>query len=378
MNRIPFNKPAIVGCEYEHIVEVLNSGRLAGDGSFTERCHTWLRQRIGAQDVLLTQSCTAALEMAAILAELEPGDEVIMPSFNFVSPANAVALRRATPVFVDVRPDTLNIDEEDIEQAITPRTKAICVLHYGGVCAEMDRITALATKHGLIVIEDAAHAILSIYRGTLAGALGDLACFSFHETKNASCGEGGALLLNDAELIKRAYVIWEKGTNRHDMKLGLVDKYTWLDIGSSFLPSEVTAAILLAQLEGLHALNERRLRMWNEYHAGFETLERAGVARRPVVPAHCVHNGHLYYLLMQDVQSRDRLIRELAEQGIVAPFHYIPLHSSPAGRRYGRDTSDLAVTMDVSSRLIRLPLYADITRAEVNRVIDSVTAALAS
>jgi dTDP-4-amino-4,6-dideoxygalactose transaminase len=316
--------------------------------------------------------------MAAILAELEPGDEVIMPSFNFVSPANAVALRRATPVFVDVRPDTLNIDEEDIEQAITPRTKAICVLHYGGVCAEMDRITALATKHGLIVIEDAAHAILSIYRGKLAGALGDLACFSFHETKNASCGEGGALLLNNAELIKRAYVIWEKGTNRHDMKLGLVDKYTWLDIGSSFLPSEVTAAIILAQLEGLHALNERRLSMWNEYHAGFETLERAGVVRRPVVPAHCVHNGHLYYLLMQDVQSRDRLIRELAEQGIVAPFHYIPLHSSPAGRRYGRGASDLAVTMDVSNRLIRLPLYADITRAEVNRVIDSVTAALTS
>ena len=300
------------------------------------------------------------------------GDEVIMPSFTFVSTANAVVLRRAVPVFVDIRPDTLNIDEALIEAAITPRTKAICAVHYAGVCAEMDAIRRIADQHQLIVIEDAAQALLSTYRGVPAGRLGDLACFSFHETKNVTAGEGGALTINDPRFSERAYIIWEKGTNRRAYKLGAVDKYSWLDYGSSFLPSEFMAAILLAQLEQIEGITDGRRAIWRRYHDGFADLEAAEVVQRPSVPAHCGHNGHLYYLLLRDKNARDRLIQSLEAEDIGAPFHYVPLHSAPAGLRYTRAHGELNVTDRASARLIRLPLHAGMAAAAADRVIDSI------
>jgi dTDP-4-amino-4,6-dideoxygalactose transaminase len=376
MKRIPFNQPPIAGREFEYLAEVFNRREFSGNGRFTERSQAWIKERLGCVEALLTQSCTAALEMAAILANVGPGDEVIMPSFTFVSTANAVVLRNGVPVFVDVRPDTLNIDETKIEAAITPRTKAICVVHYAGVCAEMDPILEIARRHNLLVIEDAAQALLSTYRGRQAGALGDLACFSFHETKNATSGEGGALTVNDPALSERAFIIWEKGTNRRAFKLGAVDKYTWVDCGSSFLPSELTAAVLLAQLEQIERFNTQRRTIWNRYHAGFAALEAAEIVRRPVVPAHCVHNGHLYYLLVRNEGIRNRLVNQLREEEIGAPFHYIPLHSAPAGRLYARAHGSLSVTDDASSRLLRLPLHAEMSLEEADRVIERVSAHL--
>jgi dTDP-4-amino-4,6-dideoxygalactose transaminase len=291
MTRIPFNAPPIAGREIDYIREVLGRREFSGNGIFTAKCQDWLRERLGVAGAFLTNSCTAALEMAAILADLEPGDEVIMPSFTFVSTANAMVLRRAVPVFVDIRPDTLNIDETLIEAAITPRTKAICAVHYAGVCAEMDAILDIAKRHKLLVIEDAAQALLSTYRGRPAGQLGDFACFSFHETKNVTTGEGGALVINNPRFGERAYVVWEKGTNRRAFKSGLVDKYTWIDCGSSFLPSEFMAAILFAQLEQIERFNAERRAIWLRYHAAFAGLEAAGIARRPIVPPHCEHNA---------------------------------------------------------------------------------------
>jgi dTDP-4-amino-4,6-dideoxygalactose transaminase len=310
--------------------------------------------------------------MAAILIGLEPGDEVIMPSYTFVSTANAVVLRNATPVFVDIRPDTLNIDETLIEAAITTRTRAIFVVHYAGVCAEMNPIRELARKHGLMVVEDAAQALLSSYHGKRAGSLGDFGCFSFHETKNATCGEGGALTVSDPLLAERAFVIWEKGTNRRAFKLGQVDKYTWMDCGSSFLPSELTAAVLLSQLEEVDRFNAERQSVWAFYDEAFAELELAGLLKRPRVPNHCQHNSHLYYLVLESQNVRDSLISALRAQDIWAPFHYVPLHSAPAGLRYGRANGELPVTDRTSAGLLRLPLFAGMRLDEAARVVDAV------
>jgi dTDP-4-amino-4,6-dideoxygalactose transaminase len=373
MIRIPFNLPPVAGREIEYIRRVIERRAFSGDGEFTARCQTWLKKQLGVAGALLTNSCTAALEMAAILADLEPGDEVIMPSFTFVSTANAVVLRRAVPVFVDIRPDTLNIDEHLIEAAITPRTKAICAVHYAGVCAEMDAISEIARRYGLLMIEDAAQALLSSYRARPAGSLGDLACFSFHETKNATAGEGGALIYNHPRFSERAYVIWEKGTNRRAFKSGLTDKYTWVDCGSSFLPSEFMAAILFAQLEIVERLTEQRCAIWQRYYASFAELDAAGHVRRPIVPPHCTHNGHLFYLLLRDEAERDRLLRALRADGILAPFHYVPLHSSPAGKRYARTHGDLVLTNRTSASLIRLPLYAGMPASFVEDVIEKIS-----
>jgi len=376
MKRVHFNVPPVVGTELQYLARVIENRAFAGNGEFTGRCHAWLKQQCGAREALITHSCTAALEMAAILADLEPGDEVVMPSFTFVSTANAVALRRGVPVFVDIRPDTQNIDERLIEAAITPRTKAIIAVHYAGVCAEMDAIRDIARRFDLVVIEDAAQALLSTYHGRPAGGLSDLACFSFHETKNVSSGEGGALVVNAPDLTERAYVVWEKGTNRQAFKEGRVDKYRWIDIGSSFLASEFTAAILLAQLEQAPRLCAERSRIWQRYHEAFADLESAGLARRPQVPEHCRHNGHLYYLILRDQETRDRLIRGLGDDMVGTVFHYVPLHSAPAGLRFGRAHGALTVTDATSAGLLRLPLHAGMEAAQADRVIERVHAHL--
>ena len=355
--KIPFNKPYMTGRELEYIAQAHAAGHLSGDGPFTKRCHARLEEMTGSKVALLTQSCTAALEMAAILAELEPGDEVIMPSFTFVSTANAFVLRGAVPVFVDIRADTLNIHEDKIEAAITPRTKAICVVHYAGVACEMDAIMALARKYGLLVIEDAAQAISSTYKGRPLGAIGEFGALSFHETKNVISGEGGALLVNDEAYIARAEIIREKGTNRSKFFRGQVDKYTWVDIGSSYLPSEIIAAFLAAQLDQADQIHARRMAIWDRYHAWAEPHERQGILRRPIIPAHCTHNAHMYYLLLPSMEARTHFIATLKKHGIGAVFHYIPLHSAPAGLRYGRAHGSLAVTDDISDRLVRMPLW---------------------
>jgi dTDP-4-amino-4,6-dideoxygalactose transaminase len=376
--RIPFNVPPVAGTELSYLMRVIEKREFSGNGEFTARCHNWLKNQVGAPEVFITHSCTAALEMAAILAKLEPGDEVIMPSFTFVSTANAVVLRGAVPVFVDIRADTQNINEDLIEAAITDRTKAICAVHYAGICAEMDPIRKIAERSGLLVIEDAAQALFSTYRGRPAGSLSALACFSFHETKNVTSGEGGALAVNDARFDERAHVVWEKGTNRHAFRLGHVDKYRWVDIGSSFLPSEFTAAILYAQLEQARRFCDERIQIWSRYHEAFRALEAAGAVRRPTVPAHCGHNGHLYYLLVRDQETRDALIGELASDLVSTVFHYVPLHSAPAGRRYGRACGALSVTDHTSASLLRLPLHAGMSPSQADRVIERVHSRLSS
>lgn len=370
MDPIPFNVPAIGGRELEYLREVFEARKFSGNGPFTERCHAWLRQRIG--EGLITNSCTAALEMAAIVADIGPGDEVIMPSFTFASTANAIALRQGVPVFVDIRDDTLNLDETLIEAAITARTKAICVVHYAGVCAEMDAIRAIARRHGLCVIEDAAHAVLATYRGQPAATLGDFGCLSFHESKNVNAGEGGALVVNHAALAERACRVWEYGTNRRAFVSGRVDKYTWQECGSSFLPSEITAAVLYAQLEQAERFNAHRRLAWDRYHGAFESLESTQAVRRPIVPQHCAHNGHIYYLLVRE-RGRDDLMAGLRARGIAAQSHYVPLHSAPAAAVVGaRSHGALRVTERTSESLIRLPLHADLAPAAVDRVIDEV------
>jgi len=352
---IPFNRPHFVGREFEYIREAAKLGQLAGNGQFTRRCQGALQELLGAQRVLLTHSCTAALEMAALLLDLAPGDEIIMPSFTFVSTANAFVLRGATPVFVDVRADTLNIDERLIEAAITPLTKAIVVVHYAGVPCEMDEVLRVARRHGLVVIEDAAQALLSTYRGRPAGSLGDIAAFSFHETKNVQCGEGGALVLNDQRWSERAEMLWEKGTNRTRFLQGHVDKYTWVDVGSSFLPGELTAAFLWAQLESAREITDQRLRLWDEYARAFG--EAGAVVELPVVPADCTHNAHLFRIMLPAHVPRGDVLADLNRRGVNAVFHYVPLHSSPAGRRFGRVEGSMQVTDDCSARLVRLPLW---------------------
>lgn len=357
MMKIPFNRPWMTGRELEYIREAHEHGHLAGDGMFSKRCHAWLEERIGCRKALLTQSCTSALEMAAILLDLEPGDEVIMPSFTFVSTANAFVLRGAVPVFVEVRPDTLNIDETLIEAAITPKTRAICVVHYAGVGCEMDAIMAIADRHGLVVIEDAAQGIMSRYKGKPLGSIGALAALSFHETKNVISGEGGALLINEDRFIERAEIIREKGTNRSRFFRGEVDKYTWVDVGSSYLPGDIVAAFLAAQLEQAEAITARRMAIWQRYCDWAAPFEASGEVRRPIVPTECVHNAHMFYLLLRDVETRTRFIGALKDAGIGAVFHYVPLHSSPAGQKFCRVPGPMAITDDVSDRLVRMPLW---------------------
>lgn len=358
--------------------QAIQGGQIAGDGAFTKRCHTWLQNHFGSAKVLLTNSCTAALEMAAILTDIQPGDEVIMPSYTFVSTANAIVLRGGVPVFVDIRPDTLNLDETQIERAITAKTKAIAPVHYAGVGCEMEDILAIAEQHGLKVIEDAAQATFATYRGKPLGTFGNLAAFSFHATKNIVSGEGGALVINDPELVERAEIIWEKGTNRSQFFRGAVDKYTWVDVGSSFLPSELTAAFLLAQLEQGDRITQQRLHLWNHYHAAFAKLEFEGIVQRPKVPLHCQHNGHIYHLLVEDLETRSRVLAHLKANGITATFHYVPLHSSPAGRKFGRTEGDMSVTNDLSDRIVRLPLFADLSLDTADRIINLVFEALGS
>jgi len=355
---IPFNKPFMTGKELDYIARAHENGHLSGDGDFTKRCNSWLEQRLGVRRALLVHSCTAALEMAAILLDLKPGDEVIMPSYTFVSTANAFVLRGAVPVFVDVRPDTFNIDERLIEASITPKTRAICVVHYAGVACEMDTIMDIAERHDLKVVEDAAQALLSTYKGRMLGSIGDLAALSFHETKNIISGEGGALLINNREILDRAEVIREKGTNRREFFRGQVDKYTWVDIGSSYLPSELTAAFLMAQLDEADKITSRRLAIWDRYHAWGEVWEKAGVMTRPSIPSTGSHNAHMYYLVMRTLNERTRFIKEMKDRGVGTVFHYIPLHSSPAGRRFGRAASaELMHTDHVSDCLVRMPLW---------------------
>jgi len=373
---IPFNRPPVLGRELENIAEVLGRRKLSGDGPFTRRCSAMLEQRLAAPRVLLAHSGTAALEMAAILCDLKPLDEVVMPSFTFVSTANAVVLRGAVPVFVDIDPLTQNIDPALVEAAITPRTRAIFVVHYAGIPCNMDAIAAIAHRHRLPVVEDAAQALGSHYKGRPAGTLGAMAAFSFHETKNIVSGEGGALAVTSPALVERAEIIREKGTDRSKFLRGEVDKYTWVDIGSSYLPSELIAAFLEAQLEHVDAVIASRRTTWNLYHAAFERLEQTGRARRPVVPPDVEHNGHLYYLLLDDLADRTRSIDDMRKAGAAPVFHYVPLHSSPAGLRYSRTHGELTVTDDTAARLVRLPIFHGM-EAEREAVVDLVIRLLA-
>ena len=375
MDMTPFNKPYMTGKELWYISQAHARGHLAGDGSFTQLCNQWVSQRTGATRALLTHSCTAALEMAALLADLQPDDEVIMPSYTFVSTANAFVLRGAVPVFVDIRPDTLNLDEQLIEAAITPRTRAIVPVHYAGVSCEMDEIMRIARQHGLLVIEDAAQGLMASYRGRPLGSIGDFAGVSFHETKNVISGEGGALLVNHPRFVERAEIIREKGTNRSQFFRGQVDKYTWVDVGSSYLPGEIIAAFLWAQMEEAAAITTRRLAMWQNYHQWFAEAERHGRLRRPVTPAHCTHNAHMYYVLLPSLERRTAVIEQLLRDGVQSVFHYVPLHSSPAGRKYGRAAGELAVTDDLSARLLRLPMWVGMEDRQTS-IIQSVLAAL--
>ena len=373
---IPFNWPYLTGKELGYIAEAHLNGILAGDGPFTKRCHAWLEQRSGCAKALLTHSCTAALEMAALLLDIEAGDEVIMPSYTFVSTANAFVLRGAVPVFVDVRADTLNLDECLIESAITPRTRAIVPVHYAGVACEMDTIMTIAKRRDLKVVEDAAQGIMSTYKSRALGSIGHMGAYSFHETKNVICGEGGSLLVNDTELALRAEIIREKGTNRSCFFRGEVDKYTWQEVGSSFLLGELSAAFLWAQLEEADGIIQKRLKNWYRYHDLLEPLENQGSLRRPIVPLECQHNAHMYYVLLSPEIDRQAVLDFLKNNGIDAVFHYVPLHSSLAGNKYGRESGDLSITDSVSQRLIRLPLWIGLTADQQDYVVEILSLAL--
>jgi dTDP-4-amino-4,6-dideoxygalactose transaminase len=373
---IPFNRPYATGKELVYAAEAQRNYHLSGDGPYTKRCHQWIEQQTGCARALLTHSCTSALDLAALLLDLKAGDEVILPSYTFVSTANAFVLRGAVPVFVDIREDTLNLDERLIEAAITPRTRVIAPVHYAGVSCEMDTIIAIARRHDLRVVEDAAQAIMAGYKGRAPGALGDLGSLSFHETKNVMSGEGGSLLVNDPGLALRAEIIREKGTDRGRFFRGEVDKYTWQDVGSSFLPSDFTAAFLWAQLEQAQHITSERLAIWQRYHEMLATLEQQGLLRRPIVPADCRHNGHMYYILLRSETDRQKALAGLKENGIGAVFHYVPLHSSPAGLRFGRAHGDLSLTTSLSQRLVRLPMWLGLSEAQQQRVCETLTAIL--
>ena len=371
MAAIPFNKPKVQGRELEYIREAIELGQISGDGTFTRRCHEHLERTLGVHKALLTHSCTGALEMAAILLELKPGDEVIMPSFTFVSTANAVCLRGATPVFVDIDAETLNISPKAIEAAITSKTKAIFVVHYAGVVCDMQAIGAIAESNGLTIVEDAAQALGSTYKGQNAGTFGALSAFSFHETKNIISGEGGALCINDVRFADRAEIVREKGTNRSQFFRGAVDKYTWVDLGSSYLPGEIISAFLLGQLEVEQTVRKGRLDVWHRYDAAFRQSVPEKMARRPIVPGDCEHNAHMYYLLFPDLDHREAFREYLKSKDIIAPFHYVPLHSSVAGKKFGRTSGSMRVTDSVSNGLVRLPMFT-MEDAECQRVIEVV------
>lgn len=368
---IPFNRPPVAGGELAYIERAIaGNHKLSGDGPFNLACQEWLEKASGAHKALMTPSCTGALELAAMLLDIRPGDEVIMPSYTFVSTANAFVLRGAKIVFVDVRPDTMNLDESRIEAAITERTKAVVPVHYAGVGCDMDAIMTIAEKHGIRVVEDAAQAVMAFHHDRPLGSIGHLGCYSFHETKNYTAGgEGGALLINDPCYVDRSEILREKGTNRSQFYRGQVDKYTWRDIGSSFLPGELQAAYLLAQLEAAEQINERRLAIWERYHRAFASCESAGLASRPVVPDGCRHNAHMYYLILPSHAGRGRFIERMRERGIAALFHYVPLHSSPAGQRFGRFAGEDIFTTMMSERLVRLPLWFNMSDSDVERVI---------
>jgi len=367
---IPFNWPYVTGKELIYAAEAQRNHQLSGDGPFTKRCQQWIEQQTGCTKALLTHSCTSALDLDALLLDLRSGDEVILPSYTFVSTANAFVVRGAVPVFVDIRDDTLNLDEKLIEAAITPRTRAIVPVHYAGVACEMDSIVAIAERHNLRIVEDAAQAIMASYKGRALGAIGDLGSFSFHETKNIHAGEAGCLLLRDKDLVLRAEIMREKGTDRSRFFRGEVDKYTWQDVGSSFLPSEITAAFLLPQLEEAQRITTGRLAAWQRYHEMLAPLEQQGLFRRPTVPHDCKHNGHIYYILLAPEIDRQAVLDELKRNKIGAVFHYVPLHSSPAGMRFGRAHGDLSLTTSLSQRLIRLPMWFGLSETQQQRIVD--------
>ena len=370
--RIPFNRPCLAGNEYEYIAQAIANGHASGDGPFTRRCHEFLERELGVPRVLLTTSCTHALEMAALLLDCGPEDEVIVPSFTFVSTANAFALRGSRLVFADIRPDTLNLDESQLESLITRRTKAIVVVHYAGVPCEMDAILEIANRHGVRVVEDNAHGLFSRYQKKYTGTFGCLATQSFHETKNFTCGEGGALIINDRDLLERALVIREKGTNRNRFFRGEVDKYTWVDLGSSYLPSDLLAAFLYAQLEARQTIQEKRRRVWTHYHQSLADWAARNEVQLPLVPPGCEQAYHMFYMLLPSAEYREALIGHLKARSILSVFHYTPLHSSEAGKKFAARAAKCPVTEDVSERLLRLPFYTDLSESEQDRVIDSV------
>ncbi|MBQ4259388.1 MAG: dTDP-4-amino-4,6-dideoxygalactose transaminase [Lachnospiraceae bacterium] len=370
--KINFNVPPCGKNAFEYIAECVKNQKICGDGKFTFKCNEWIEKKTGTAKCLLTTSCTHATELAALLANIQPGDEVIMPSFTFVSTADAFVLRGAVPVFVDIRPDTMNIDETKIEAAITDKTKAIVPVHYAGVACEMDTIMDIAKRHNLFVIEDAAQGVMSTYKGKALGTFGEFGCFSFHETKNYSMGEGGALLIRDEEYIEQAEIIREKGTNRSKYYRGQIDKYTWMDFGSSYLPSDMNAAYLYAQLEMAEEMNDKRLALWNRYYENLKSLAEEGKISLPVVPEGCVHNGHMFYIKTKDIEERTAFIAFMKENGLHTVFHYVPLHSAPAGLKFGRFHGDDEYTTKESDRLVRLPMYFDLELEQVDEICNKV------
>ena len=369
---IYFNNPPFVGNELEYVRQAIDNQKICGDGPFTKKCSQWIESKTGTSKALLTTSCTHATEMAALLLDIKPGDEVIMPSYTFVSTADAFVLRGAKAVFVDIRPDTMNIDENLIENAITERTKAIVPVHYAGVSCEMDKITELALKYNLKIVEDAAQGLLSTYKGKMLGTIGDFGCYSFHETKNYSMGEGGALLIRDPNYIEKAEIIREKGTNRSKFFRGQIDKYTWVDAGSSYLPSDLNAAYLWAQLEQADKIFDNRMKTWNLYYELLTDLQKQGVISLPVVPEHCTHNAHMFYIKVKDLDERTHLIDFLKEQGILAVFHYIPLHTAPAGKKFGVFCGEDRYTTKESERLVRLPMYYGLEEEKVVYIANKI------
>ena len=369
---ISFNVPPYCGKEDEYVIEAIRNHKICGDGEFTKKCSKWLEENTGTEKALLTTSCTHATEMAALLCDIKPGDEIIMPSYTFVSTADAFVLRGAKVVFVDIRPDTMNIDEKKIEAAITKKTKAIVPVHYAGVACEMDTIMNIARRYNLFVIEDAAQGVMSKYKGKALGTIGDYGCYSFHETKNYSMGEGGALLIKNADMIENAEILREKGTNRSKFFRGQIDKYTWVNYGSSYLPSELNAAYLWAELEMADIINEDRLRSWNHYYEGLQYLAENGKIDLPCIPQECEHNAHMFYIKAKDLDERTKLISYMKEHGIGCVFHYIPLHSAPAGRRFGRFCGEDIYTTKESERLMRLPMYYGLKLEDIDRVIETI------
>ena len=369
---INFNVPPYVGNEKKYVEQAIDSHKICGDGMFTKKCSEWMEKRFNAKKILLTTSGSTALDMAAIMCDIQPGDEVILPSYTFSSTANAFVLAGAKLVFVDIRPDTMNIDEKKIEDAITPKTKAICVVHYAGVACEMDDIMEIAHRHNLLVVEDAAQGVMSTYKGKALGTIGDFGCYSFHETKNYSMGEGGAIAINNEEYIERAEILREKGTNRARFFRGQVDKYTWVDFGDSYLPSEINAAYLWAQLEYADEINNNRLATWNDYWNAFCEFEKRGIIELPTVPTDCVHNAHMFYIKFKNLEDRTNFITAMKECGVACVFHYIPLHSAPAGLKYGRFHGNDEFTTKESDRLVRLPMYYNISQEDKMTIIDAV------